>query len=412
MKQSIVIFLCILALFTACSNGVKKEEPKIIEISFFDKNSLISKISIETGGKTAIPTPPPKAGYSFEGWSQQGGDKILLPNQSEITFNEPASYYACWCDEDIKSKLVVDNGAITCTDKAIRNIEIPEILDGWRITAIGDEAFKDNAFLESIFLPESIESIRTDAFYGCESLKEINLPSSIENIGMAAFANCKSLSSITLPDNLKMIGSGAFIDCSSLEDINIPDSVEYMDPQTFYWCTSLTSVKIGSGIKHLPDQAFAWAPISSITIPGNVEEIELQAFMYCSELNNINLEKGIKVIGPEAFWDTKSLKHITLPDSVTTIENRAFIGSGIETIDLPNSLTYIGEEAFRNTKLKTITIPASVSGIEKNAFMDCAALVEINVAEDNLYYSSVDGVLYDKAGEILICYPEGKTTSE
>lgn len=60
------------------------------------------------------------------------------------------------------------------------------------------------------------------------------------------------------------------------------------------------------------------------------------------------------------------------------------------------------------TSITSVTIPDSITQIYKDGFSGCSSLVEINVSADNEYYSSVDGVLYDKEKTELIICPEGK----
>ncbi|MBR5168435.1 MAG: leucine-rich repeat protein, partial [Salinivirgaceae bacterium] len=89
-----------------------------------------------------------------------------------------------------------------------------------------------------------------------------------------------------------------------------------------------------------------------------------------------------------AFYECSSLTSVTIPNSVTTIDNYAFKSC---------------------SKLTSVTIPNSVTKIGADAFEACSKLTEINVENDNTAYSSVDGVLFNKDTTTLICYPAEKT---
>ena len=63
------------------------------------------------------------------------------------------------------------------------------------------------------------------------------------------------------------------------------------------------------------------------------------------------------------------------------------------------------------SSLREITIPASVQSIDNFAFYQCNNLENINVHEDNRYFYSEEGVLFDRRGSTLKCFPGGKSGS-
>ena len=99
--------------------------------------------------------------------------------------------------------------------------------------------------------------------------------------------------------------------------------------------------------------------------------------------------------------------------SVTSIDGYSFEGcSGLTSVTIPTSVTSIGNDAFCGCSgLTSVTIPPSVTSIGVYVFSDCSGLTEINVSASNTKYQSIDGILYNKAGDILICCPEGKKGS-
>ena len=108
----------------------------------------------------------------------------------------------------------------------------------------------------------------------------------------------------------------------------------------------------------------------------------------------------------------------TIPDTiedfpVTEIRAKAFASSTtLKTIIIGKNVTIIGRFAFSGcTGLSSIEIPDNVTSIGQLAFDNCSNLESINVGEDNQYYSSEDGVLYDNGKTKIIQCPLGKTGS-
>ena len=153
----------------------------------------------------------------------------------------------------------------------------------------------------------------------------------------------------------------------------------------------------------------AWR-IREVIIGEGITELYHSLFWHFTDISKVTLPSTLRVIEGDVFYYTKSLTEITLPDGLEKIGGEAFAESGITKINLPEGLKEIGYRAFNNTPLTEIHIPASVEKIDYNAFgSDKRTLEKITVSPDNPYFTSVDGVLYNKDMTTLICYPSGKT---
>lgn len=176
----------------------------------------------------------------------------------------------------------------------------------------------------------------------------------------------------------------------------------------FTYQTSGTTVTItgytGAGGSVIVPQTIVGLPV---TIIGN------SSFASHVALAGVTLPDGVTSIADFAFAECSGLKAITLPNSVTNIGSGAFyLCSSLPEISLPNSLISIGDFAFDECfALTNITIPGSVTSIGFVAFIYCSGLMAINVDDLNSNYSSVDGVLFDKAQDLLIEYPGGRAGS-
>ena len=86
----------------------------------------------------------------------------------------------------------------------------------------------------TIVLPESVVSIRDNAFYLCSNLYSVTFNDGLKSIGSKAFLKCGNLQKIELPDTLETIGTDAFSYCNSLKEVEIPSSVQSIGDYAFF----------------------------------------------------------------------------------------------------------------------------------------------------------------------------------
>jgi hypothetical protein len=155
-----------------------------------------------------------------------------------------------------------------------------------------------------------------------------------------------------------------------------------------------------------------------LTIPGTtnglpVTGIEAEAFFNCSSLASITLGTNVTSIGEYAFYGCGGLASATILGNGASIGEDAFdFCSSLASLTISNGVVSIGEEAFSGcSRLTSVTIPSSVTNIGLAAFQDCSILTAITVAAQNAFYSSSNGVLFDKHQTALLEYPAGLSGS-
>ena len=175
----------------------------------------------------------------------------------------------------------------------------------------------------------------------------------------------------------------------------IESDLDFFIDDIFDGCEKLEEIKMAS-VEEIGYRAFAGCKsLKEITIPDSVRVIGGGAFNGCTNLEKITIPNSVEKIGGGAFLDCESLKEITIPDSVETIDAGTFSNcTRLEKITIPNSVKKISYHAFRNcASLKEITIPDSVETIEEYAFEGCTNLTTAKIAKTHPNLKYIEAVL-------------------
>lgn len=210
-------------------------------------------------------------GANEEKWEQIqiGSDNTYLTNATIHYTPDP---------EDIFTYVVSVNGNATITGGDVSKIlfgelVIPEIIEGYPVTGVGNEAFAECSEIKSVTIPEGVTSIGYEAFYGCTNLADVTITDSVTYIGYDAFSFCTSLSNVELPENLTDILDGTFYNCPSLESISIPDSVKFIGEGAFAYNPGLKHISLGSNVETIKYAAFGDCPnLATVKYNGNSED--------------------------------------------------------------------------------------------------------------------------------------------
>lgn len=245
-------------------------------------------------------------------------------------------------------------------------VVIPELEGNTVITSIGEDCFKQNLFVEAVYLPSTVTEIGKNAFASCINLKTVELSDSLESIGEHAFSGCEKLKEPQLPCGLKTIGRYAFSYCYGFKSIEIPDSVNSIDYGAFEYCNNLKHAVIGESLTYLYGTFPYCGSLTQVDFRGEVENIGNSCFSGCKRLEEIELPKSVTVIDTAAFSGCVKLRKITLPTSLKVIGERAFSGClNLPSIKLPLRVK-VGKSAFEHTATKkNVLRDKLISGISK-----------------------------------------------
>ncbi len=242
-------------------------------------------------------------------------------------------------------------------------VTIPDTTNGLPITSIGEEAFYQDFTLTNVTIGANVTSIGENAFFQCSSLSSVTIPGSVTNIGEGPFWDCQGLTAISLgaSNSYYIITNGVLCNKSQTVLIQYPGGLggSYTIP------ASVTNV----------GEAFIGNTLTVISASS--------ANLYYSSTNGVlcNKNRAALIEYPGGLAGS-----YTIPRTVTTIASAAFEYSA---------------------SVAGVTIGTNVTSIGEYAFYDCTSLIGISVDPTNLYYSSTNGVLFNKTQTMLIQYPSG-----
>ncbi len=268
-------------------------------------------------------------------------------------------------------------------------------------------SFSNCKNLKSVDLGSAVEYVGEDAFAGCEKLQQISLPSTLTYLGTRAFNGCRSLKEIVIPKYITNIGGstkfGTFVGCTSLQKVIFNcDNLESIAAYSFAGCSSLYDVALPSSLKWIDEAAFQGCKsMQIVTIPKQVHALGYKAFADCTGLKKLIVSDGVARLsfyddereysrGGSAFAGCTSLTEISLPNSLTIIENSMFEGCDkLEQVVIPGNVAEIEVDAFRSckrlTEVKVYTSEVIIDNETKdNIFADCPMLKTISTPTGNI----------------------------
>ncbi len=128
-----------------------------------------------------------------------------------------------------------------CPSYSVDHLVIPETIEGYTVTAIGQNAF-GTCTATSIVTPDTVTIIKRSAFFNCTNLKSIKLSKNLKTIEENAFYGSRKLERIAFPDGLLEIGEQAFHSCVEMDSIIVPSSLQTVGWNAFNGCKALDDV--------------------------------------------------------------------------------------------------------------------------------------------------------------------------
>ncbi len=287
---------------------------------------------------------------------------------------------------------------------------------------LSEACFKEVTGLVSVTFPSCVASIPTNAFQE-SSVEKVEFTNPECTIGQQAFYKCTSLSSLIFPQTFASIGKMAFANCEKLQSVTLPEGVN-LGNGVFDSCDLneiiIPNAPLGTWVSEALGEQDS---ITSITFPNKVSSIPEGACKDWSNLSEVNIE-GAESIGTYAFSGCSALQSISLPNTLTSIGNRAFSSTGLQTLTCPENLVSIGNYAFSNCNtLESIQFSDKLESIDSYAFAYCDMLTSVTFPVSLSYISnyafggckSLESVIFPEGCKLkeisAYCFSKNNATS-
>lgn len=211
-------------------------------------------------------------------------------------FHSKFTYLDYYILEENESEFVINNdGIIKAYLGKETNVVVPDVVNGKEPRKIGPQVFS-NSNIETITLPDTIESIGDDAFSN---------------------TNLKSVTA----NNLCFLNKKCFYNCNQLSDIDL-SKVKEIGSEALYGCKSLPKQPDFSSVDWVAEKGLAGTYFNIVNLP-NCTKTGENAFDSC-KAEEIIMNKATS-IGAQAFYNCSNLKTLYIPNA-TGLANDNFNG--------------------------------------------------------------------------------------
>ncbi len=231
-----------------------------------------------------------------------------------------------------------------------------------KLTKIGSGAFNWESKAQTIVLGKAITEVDSSAFFECDTLSSVTLNEGLTTLGDSCFAKTQ-ITDIILPASLTTINSGDILyRCYNLPEIKVASG-----NASFKSKNGIVYSKDGSKIYLYPQGKTE----TSFTFPSGVTSMTDKIFMDNKNLERITLSEGIATVPMAAFSHAEKVKTLTLPSSLTSLEDwacnnmKALTTVNCKATTPPSVYTGSYNDTFRNTDLSKVTLYVPVGSKSK-----------------------------------------------
>ena len=373
------------AAFSSCSSLTEITIPGSVETldgSAFSSCSSLATVIIEDGVKNIGAYAfygDPIVTLEIPDSLEEFGENSIKDNQN-LTFVEydNAKYYGNTENPYIILISARDTEITECTIHPDTRVILPAafaecasltgivIPDGIKVIPRG--AFSRCSSLEYADIPESVDVIRFDAFIGCGALLSADLPATMTMIEGQAFEGA-GIETLVIPEGIESFGLSEFFACWNLRSIHFPSTFKSFDYYTSFGnLKSLETITIdpANPVFHVENNCLIETATgnlvlgaSSGNLPDGITRIECSAFNGRENLTSVQIPGTVTEIGPYAFLSCKNITEIVVPEGVVSIDSEAFDDcDNLRSFSIPSTATEIGIYFVNSSNLDSFSVSA------------------------------------------------------
>lgn len=335
-----------------------------------------------------------------------------------------------------ESDFQIEKGVLTAYTGTDAYVSVPK-----EVYYIGDGAFADNPYVQTVMLHENVYYIGNKAFYNCADLQAVLRSTGVTSAGAFAFEGTPFIenkssdfitlngillryqgkdASVTVPKDISSLAPYAFYGNTDIQSVAFEGDTSEIGEGAFYGCSSLVNADIPKSVTTIGAYAFydtpwlngQWGQVISeggiliaynggeeaVSVSSQVKKIAPCAFVNNSSLKSVTVPSGVYLIGKQAFFGCENLTYASLSEGNVFIDEEAFANCpSLKSCRIPRSTEHIGKGAFAGcSSIDSVIIGGNIKKIDYGAFAGCAGLESVYFRDNssNVYCTVESNAFY------------------
>ena len=238
------------------------------------------------------------------------------------------------------------------------------------------------SYITDVTIPSGVTSIGSQAFQYCSGLTSVTIPSGVTTIGQDSFSYCSGLTSVTIPDSVTLIDHRAFMDSHSPIKVVIGSGVTNIGQAAFQNITADGSITIKATTPPNINGRYDFWGSYPIYVPAASVDTYKAATNWSDYASRIFAIEDAITFTPTNGDPAISVKNyeLTSANYVQSTDVPATIKNGAGALEICEGVDRIGISAFRNgSSLTSVTMPSTLTRIDELAFDGCSSLTSVTV---------------------------------